>query len=213
MRAEEVDWSLYLVADPDACAGRPVAHIVRAALRGGATVVQLRNKTGSAREVLAQAFSIKELMANTGIPFIVNDRADVAAAAGADGVHLGQSDLPVQAARRVLGPDAIVGLSVDSVEEALEGHEAGADYLGVGPVYPTDTKTDTGPEWGPEGLERLRERCPLPFVGIGGIDASNAAAVVRAGADGVAVVSAVCSAHDPHIAARRVRHAVAEGRR
>ncbi len=139
---------------------------------------------------------------------IINDRVDVALASGADGVHLGQRDLPVREARRLLGRDAIIGLSVETPAQALDAESLDVDYLGVSPIFSTPTKPDAGAPWGLEGLRSLRARTRRVLVAIGGIDASNAESVLAAGADGLAVVSAICASADPEAAARRLRNVV-----
>jgi len=207
------DYSLYLVAVPQCCAGRAVEDVVTDAVQGGVTLVQLRDKECTTRRYIEQAERLVALLRPRGLSLIINDRVDVALAVDADGVHLGQSDMPPGLARRLMGPEAVIGLSVDTREQAAAANELDVDYLGVGPIYATSTKTDTSPEWGPEGLETLRAGSRRVLVGIGGIDAENAADVVRAGADGVAVVSAVCGADDPRRAAAELRRAVEAGRR
>ena len=147
------------------------------------------------------------------MPLIVNDRVDVALAAGADGVHVGQSDMDGRDVRRLLGPDAIVGLSVETMEQAAEAAALDVDYLGVSPIFSTPTKTDTVSEWGLSGLAALRRASKHVLVAIGGIHASNAAQVVEAGADGIAVVSAICAAPDPEVGARALRGAIDQARR
>ena len=199
--------SLTLVAITDA-APRGVDDIVQRALacvRGGATMVQLRLKDADARTQVEVARALIAALP-MGIPLIMNDRADLAIASGAAGVHVGPEDLPVAAARRVLGPDRIVGLSVGNDAEALEA--SGADYVGIGPVYATASKGDAGEAIGVGELERLAAACARPAVGVGGIDASNAAAVIAAGARGVAVIRALFSASDPEAAARSLRSAI-----
>ncbi len=206
------DWTLYLVADPHACRGRPIEDVVRLAVAGGATVVQLRDKECTTRRYVEQALRLHELLAPLGVPLIVNDRVDVALAVGAEGAHVGQSDMPPDLVRRLMGPDALVGLSVDSEADVLAADGGVVDYVGVGPIFSTATKTDTSAPWGVEGLRRLRPRTGLALVAIGGLDASNAAGVVRAGADGIAVVSAICSADDPQRAAAGLRAVIEAAR-
>lgn len=208
-----VDWSLYLVAYPEACRGRSVRRVVEAAVRGGVSAVQLRCKDVSAREYLAIARALHEFLAGRNVPLLVNDRVDVALAAGAEGVHVGQADMPAQDARRLMGSDALIGLSVGTPQEARAAQNAPVDYLGVGPIYPTTTKAGTPPQWGCRGLRKLRDAVDTALVGIGGITESNAWHVVEAGADGIAVVSAICSADDPEQAARRLRQAVESARK
>ncbi len=204
------DWTLYLVTDPDMGA-RPVEAIVRAAVAGGVTAVQLRDKQATARALVAQAGRLREILAPRGIALIVNDRLDVALAAGADGVHLGQDDLACADARRIAGPDFLIGISVSSPAEARRAAADGADVLGVSPVFDTPTKRDTPKAAGLEGLRAIRRAVRLPLVGIGGLHAGNAAEVRRAGADGIAVVSAIMTAPDPEAAARELRSAIAAG--
>lgn len=205
----------YLVTQRDRSAGRTTRAIVDAALAGGVDAIQVREKHRSTREQLAVARDLREPTREAGVPLLVNDRVDVAIAAGADGVHLGDDDLPVPAAREQLGADAIVGRSVSTVEAAREAEAAGADYLGVGAVFRTDSKDIPEEEHG-VGLDRVRAidaAVDIPFVGIGGITPDNAADVVAAGADGVAVITAITSADDPEAATRRLGEAVAAGER
>ncbi|MFQ5774815.1 MAG: thiamine phosphate synthase [Kiloniellaceae bacterium] len=206
------DLTLYLVAGTDAVAGRPLEEVVAAAVRGGVTMVQLREKTLPDARVADLARRLRASLAAHGIPLIVNDRVEVARAAGADGVHLGQDDLDAARAREVLGPEKIVGVSAGTPEEAARVDPALADYAGVGSVYPTATKPDAGAAIGIAGLTALKRAIPLPVVAIGGIDEENAAEVAASGVAGVAVVSAICAAADPEAAARRLRRAIAAGR-
>lgn len=197
----DVDWSLYLVTDGDLAGGRDLCAIVSAAVDGGVSVVQLREKESSTRALVDHAHALHEILRPAGIPLIINDRLDVALAVGAEGVHVGQSDMPWQTARRLMGPEALIGVSVETLEQALQLGGCDIDYLGVSPVFSTPTKTDTGTPWGLEGLRTLRARTSHKLVAIGGISAANAREVVEAGADGVAVVSAICAAADPKAAA------------
>jgi thiamine-phosphate pyrophosphorylase len=205
-----VDWSLYLVTDRRLAGDRPLEEVVAAAVRGGVSAVQLREKECPAREFVELARRLKAVLEPLGVPLIINDRVDVALAAGADGVHIGQSDMKVDDVRRLVGPDAIVGLSVDSAEQPAP---LDLDYLGVGPIFPTGTKADAGPALGLEGLARLRAASRHILVGIGGINATNAAAVLGAGADGIAVVSAICAAPDPEQAAAELRAILSAAKR
>jgi thiamine-phosphate pyrophosphorylase len=193
---------LYLVTDQALCRGRQLVDVVEAAVQGGASCVQLREKELSTREFLDQALALKALLAPRGIPLVINDRIDVALACGAEGVHLGQSDMPAGEARRLLPPHVFIGWSVETPEDVVRSAQMPVDYLGVSPVFATPTKTDTKAPWGLDGLRRVREMTRLPLVAIGGIHAGNAAQVLAAGADGLAVVSALCSADDPCAAAR-----------
>ena len=208
------DLTLYLVVGSDAVGGRRLEDVVGAAVRGGVTLVQLREKTLPDADVIARARRLKSLLDPGGVPLIVNDRVEVARAADADGVHLGQDDLDAARARDMLGPDKIVGVSAGTAAEASRVDRALADYVGVGSVYATATKPDAGAPIGVDGLGVLcRALSPLPIVAIGGIHGGNAAEVMASGAaDGVAVVSAVCGAADPEAAARDLRRAVEAGR-
>ncbi len=195
------DLSLYLVTDRSLSLGRSTVDIVRAAVAGGVTCVQLREKKCGTREFVAEAKAVLELLAGTGIPLIINDRLDVALAVGADGVHLGQTDMRISDARRVAGSSMLIGISAECVEDAVRAQAEGADYVGISPVFATPTKTDTAPALGLDGVARIRAAVSLPLVGIGGVKPGNAAEVIRAGCDGVAVVSAIVSAPDPQRAA------------
>ncbi|OJH33740.1 thiamine phosphate synthase [Cystobacter ferrugineus] len=206
------DLSVYLVTDRLLSRGRELVDVVLAAVRGGATLVQLRDKDAPARETLALGRALLERLRPLGVPLIVNDRVDLALALGADGVHVGQGDLPPEVARRLLGPDALVGLSITGAEDLPTLDPAVVDYAGVGPIFPTGSKPDATPALGLEELGRLRRLLPVPVVAIGGISAANAAAVIAAGADGVSVVSAICSADDCEVAASALARAVQEGR-
>ena len=208
-----LDLTLYLVIGRDAAGGRPLGEVAAAAVAGGVTLVQLREKTAADGEVAALARELKAVLDPAGVPLIVNDRIEVALGAGAAGVHLGQDDLDAGRARARLGPEGIIGVSAGTPEEAARVDPSLADYVGVGSVYATATKPDAGAPIGPEGLAALRATLPLPVVGIGGIDADNAAAVIAAGADGVAVVSAICGAADPEAAARALRRVIESARR
>ncbi len=202
---------LYLVTDRRLAAGHPLDEIVRAAVRGGASAVQLREKECATREFVELARVLTALLDPLGVPLVVNDRVDVALAARAAGVHLGQSDMEPAQARALLGPDAIVGLSVETMEQAAEAERLPVDYLGVSPIFPTPTKTDTAEPWGLDGLRTLRRRSRHVLIAIGGITEANAGAVMAAGADGIAVVSALCAAPDPEAAARRLCEAMSGG--
>lgn len=199
--------SLYLVTDESLCAGRALLDVVGAAVQGGVSCVQLREKSLATRPFLERARALQGLLQPLGVPLIINDRLDIALACGADGVHVGQSDMPVAELRRLLPDGAIVGLSVESIDQ-LGTVPDGVDYLGVSPVYATPTKTDTAPAFGLDGLRAVRQRSRWPLVAIGGVHAGNAAEVLAAGADGLAVVSAICAAADPAAAARSLRRLI-----
>lgn len=201
----DANWSdrlrLYLVADPDQTAGDCHAAVL-GALRGGTTAVQLRLKTGSDRALLERAASLAALCNEHGALFFVNDRVDIALAARANGVHLGVNDLPLEAARTLGGPAFLIGYSPETDEQALAAIVRGADYLGVGPVYGTASKSDAGPAIGLASIQRRARIAGLPTIGIGGITAANALAVIEAGAVGVAVMSAIMRSPDAERAAR-----------
>lgn len=202
------DYSLYLVTDRTLSLGRSTVEVVRAAIRGGVSCVQLREKGCSTREFMDEARLLKALLAGTGVPLFINDRLDVALAVGADGVHLGQNDLAIADARRLVGNRMIIGISAESVADAVRAEAEGADYIGASPVFTTPTKTDTAPPLGLDGLRAIRRAVQLPLVAIGGINADNAAQVLRAGADGLAVVSAIVSAPCPRTAAAGLRQRI-----
>jgi thiamine-phosphate pyrophosphorylase len=203
------DPTLYLVTDPELARGRPLSEMVAAAVRGGVTLVQLRDKHADGHALLETARALKTVLDPLDVPLIVNDRADVAHAAGAAGCHVGQSDLPAEAARAILGPDAVIGVSIDAVAQARAIDPALVDYLAYGPFAATTTKADAGGPVGADGLATVRRQTTtVPLVAIGGIDARNVAEAVRAGADGIAVVSAIMGAADPEAAGHELRAAI-----
>ena len=193
---------LCLVTDQQALRGRSLTDVVMQAVQGGVTCVQLREKIACTREFVALACAMNALLRPLNVPLVINDRIDVALASGAPGVHLGQSDMPVAQARRLLPPEVFIGLSVESLDDVRRAAQEPVDYLGVSPVFATPTKTDTAPPWGLAGLRQVHTMTDLPLVAIGGIDLLNARAVLDAGAHGLAVVSAICSADDPRAAAQ-----------
>ena len=203
-----IDYSLYLVTDRSLSKGRPTSEIVAGAVAGGVTCVQLREKQCRTREFVDEALALKPLLKDCNIPLIINDRLDVALAVEADGVHLGQDDMPITMARAIAGSSLIIGISAESTEDALRAEQEGADYIGISPVFATPTKTDTGPPLGLDGVRKIRELVDIPLVGIGGINELNAAEVIAAGADGIAVVSAIVSADDPAAATRTLKSLV-----
>jgi thiamine-phosphate pyrophosphorylase len=202
------DWRLYLVTDRSLIGSRNLVDVVREAVQGGVTIVQLREKSCSTREFLDLARRLLALLKPLHIPLLINDRVDIALAIGADGAHLGPSDMPYPDARRLLGPNALIGLSVQTPAQVAETQPWDVDYLGVSPIFPTPTKTDTGTPWGLDGLRSLAHHNRHPLVAIGGIHPHNAAAVIHAGAHGIAVVSAICAAPNPRTAATTLRHTI-----
>ncbi|MGA2892171.1 MAG: thiamine phosphate synthase [Xanthobacteraceae bacterium] len=204
------DLRLNAIVDPERAGGHDLAELARLCAEGGATLVQLRDKKSETRAMVERARAIKQALKPFGVAFVVNDRIDVALAAEADGVHLGPDDMPVQDARRLLGPNALIGLSIKSAAEAEAAPLDLIDYVGSGGVYVTLSKEQKNAPIGPAGLARivavLKLRAGnLPVCGIAGIDAGNAAAVIGAGADGIAVISALSLAPDPAAAARALR--------
>ena len=213
MLYDELDWGVYVVTDHDLVGSRPLPTMIAHALAGGASVVQLRNKHRPIRELYTLGVELYDLARAADVPFIVNDRLDLALALNADGVHVGQDDLPAEIVRRVLGPHRILGVSVATVAQAEQAARAGATYLGVGAVYATSTKPDAQAPIGLDTLAAIVQATPLPCVAIGGITLENAAAVMQTGVQGVAVVSAIMSAADPQQAARSLREIVQQHRR
>lgn len=200
-----IDYSLYLVTDRSLSKGRSTAEIVAAAVAGGVSCIQLREKSCGTREFLNEALALQPLLKSRNIPLIINDRLDIALAIEADGVHLGQSDMPIGMARKIAGDSLIIGISAESVDDALRAEQEGADYIGISPVFSTPTKTDIAPPLGLEGVRQIRALVDIPLVGIGGIHSDNAESVLAAGADGIAVVSAIVSAADPAGAAKKLK--------
>jgi thiamine-phosphate pyrophosphorylase len=200
-----LDLRVYVLLDPEHAGGRPLADIARAAIDGGATILQMRAKHASNREFLAMTEAVLAVARPAGIPVLVNDRVDVALAAGADGVHVGADDIAVVAARAMLGPDAWIGYSAATPEAARQGLRDGADYLGAGDVFGTASKADAGAPIGLDGLEAVVRATELPVVAIGAVNLGNAADCIRAGAAGVAVISAVLGAADVEAAVRGLR--------
>ena len=186
-------------------------EITRLAIAGGADTIQYRQKSGSTREMIEIARNMKRLCSEAGVAFIVNDRLDVTIAAEADGVHLGQDDFPIPMAREILGEGRIIGGSAATLDEALKCLSDGADYVGFGPVYPTSSKDDAGPVSGIDILKQVVEIIPLPIIAIGGVGAENIPDVMRAGARGIAVISAVCCQDDPEEATRALYQALNKG--
>ena len=195
---------LYLVTDREQSLGRSLEEIVSEAVSGGVTAVQLREKDASTGEFVELALRLKEILKPYNVPLIINDRVDIALAVDADGLHIGQSDMPYEFARKLLGPDKIIGLSVENMDDILEANKLDVDYVGISPVYGTPTKTDTATPFGLVGLHRAVELSAHPTVAIGGMNADTIADVVDTGVDGVAVVSAICSSAAPRSAAKEL---------
>jgi thiamine-phosphate pyrophosphorylase len=205
-----VDLRLYALLDPEHAGGRGLAELARLVAQGGATLVQLRDKRSETRALVEHARAVKAALAPYKVPLLINDRLDVALASDADGAHVGQDDMAVEDARRLLGREALIGLSIRTPEQAKAAPIELIDYAGVGGVYATTSKDNPKPPIGPAGLTRvadvLRRRVPgFPLCGIAGIDAGNAGQVIAAGADGIAVISALSLKRDPAAAARELR--------
>ncbi|KAK1090508.1 thiamine biosynthetic bifunctional enzyme, partial [Friedmanniomyces endolithicus] len=215
-----VDYSLYLVTDstPAILGDKDLVAIVKAAVEGGATLVQYRDKTSDTAELVRVAKQLHQVTKAAGVPLLINDRVDVALAVGVEGVHIGQDDVDLKTARKLLGTDAIIGVTANSLEEALEAARDGADYLGIGTVYATPTKENTKSIIGTAGVhqilgELLTQGFPdMKTVAIGGINASNVQRIIyqcgsrRKGLDGVAVVSAIMASEDPKAAAHKLQN-------
>ena len=202
-----MDPSLYVILDRAATRGRDLEEILDATIAGGCRLIQLREKEWPSGRLLPLAERLRDRCRRGGVTFIVNDRVDLAIAVGADGVHLGQDDLPTRAARPLLRPGMVLGRSTHSVAQAREAQSEGADYIAVGSMFPTQTKPDFELV-GPELIRAVRPATKAPLIGIGGITLENVAQVIRAGADGVAVISAVCGAPDPAAATREFLAAI-----
>ena len=196
---------LYLCTDRILALGRSLEEAVEAAIAGGVTMVQLREKDASSREFYEMACAVRRITEARQVPLVINDRLDIALAVGAAGLHIGQSDLPLDAARKIAGNRLFIGVSARTLEEALSAQAGGADYLGVGAVFPTGSKADAGDAIGIEGLAAICSAVDIPVVGIGGIGPQNAQAVMKAGAAGIAVISAILSQPDIQAAAEQLR--------
>ena len=203
MRRE--DLALYLVTDRGLSLGRDLETVVLQAVKGGVTLVQLREKDIDTREFIALGLRLKDALKGSGVPLLINDRVDVALAVDADGVHIGQSDMPYEMARRILGPDKIIGLSVETMDEVVQANGLEVDYVAVSPVFSTTTKTDTLAPFGYDGLEQACRLTRHPICGIGGMNAGTVGEAIARGADGVAVVSAIVSAPDPYSASKNLK--------
>ena len=200
-------WRLYVITDEQVSRGRSHLQVAEAAILGGADAIQLRDKVTESGRLYRVALPLRKLTREAEVPFIVNDRLDIAMAVDADGLHVGQQDLPASVARKIMGPRKILGVSADTVEEAHIAEKDGADYLGVGPIFEArETKSDAGEPLGLELIVKIRRQCRLPIVAIGGIKAENARLVREAGAGAVAVISAIVGAEDIAQAARQLKN-------
>ena len=202
-----VDYSLYLVTDRGMLRDISLYHAVEKAIRGGVSLLQLREKDAGSGEFYNIALEMKKLANSYGVPLIINDRLDIAIAVDADGLHIGQEDLPLEVARKLLGPGKILGYSVSNVAEAVYGEKNGADYLGAGPVYHTGSKVTEIEPIGAAGLKKIKESVSIPIVGIGGIGMANIFEVKKTGIDGISVISAILARDDIEAAARDLRNA------
>jgi thiamine-phosphate pyrophosphorylase len=187
---------LYIILDPSVCPARPLVEVLTVAAEAGAPLFQYRNKTASMKEAYGEALALRQAAAKAGVLFIVNDRCDLALAVDADGVHLGQGDLPLDLARRVMGPDKLIGISTHNLDQVRDATAGKPDYLGFGPIFKPGSKQDHDPVVGLEGLRAMRRLTSLPVFAIGGIQIDQAGEVMRAGANGLAVVSAILKAPD-----------------
>ena len=204
MLPDRIDYSLYVCTDRDLMSSQTIEESVEKALKGGAGIIQLREKSISGRDFYEEAKAVHEITKRYGVPLIINDRVDIALAIGAEGVHVGQSDIPCSAVRKIVGKDMLVGVSASSVEEAVKAVEDGADYLGVGAMNPTATKTDADSVT-MEELVAIRKAVTIPIVIIGGINKETALRYKGLGIDGIAVVSAVVSSPDPEKSAKELK--------
>jgi thiamine-phosphate pyrophosphorylase len=208
----DFDLSLYLVTDRSLSNMRPIERIVEEAVKGGVTMVQLREKNCCTNDFVKLAIRLKQILKQYNVPLIINDRLDIVLAADAEGLHIGQSDMPYPIARKILGYNKIIGLSVETIAQAKDANLLDVDYIGISPVFFTGTKTDIQTPLGLEGIREIASFTKHHIVGIGGIHAGNAKAVIEAGAAGVAVVSAIVSADDPAKAALVIKQQVEEYR-
>lgn len=196
-------YKLYLVTD-DQQDLATLEHVVEQGVAGGVTMVQVREKHGDVRAFIERAQRVKAILSGTGVPLIINDRVDVALAVDADGLHLGQSDMPAEIARQLIGEDKILGLSIENEQQLKEAEHLPIDYIGLSAIFATPTKTNTKKHWGVEGLKSALETTQLPIVGIGGINESNIPELMTTGVHGLALVSAICQADDPQAAAQHL---------
>lgn len=199
-----------MIADTEFASGRDILAIIEEAVEEGVKLIQLRAKNLTSKDFLDLALIISETLKPKNIPLIINDRVDITLSCRAAGVHLGQQDLPIRYARKILGENKLIGISVNTVEEAMDAEASGADYLGVGPVFQTSTKKDISPLLGVEGLKAIKDQVKIPILAIGGINAENAGDVMDSGADGIAVISAILLEKDIRKATRKLSEAIAK---
>lgn len=211
-RQHRLALGLYFVTDPAMPGARGLPAVVEAALKGGITMLQLRDKEASDEDFLAMARTLAPMARAAVVPFLLNDRPHLVDAAGADGVHIGQEDTAPAEARRIIGPDRLLGLSVETPVLAAAVDPELVDYAGIGPVQATDTKPDHRTPLGLDGLAAAYAACPVPAVAIGGVGSGNAASIMKCGVDGIAVVSAICAAPDPEAAARTILRTIRDAR-
>lgn len=210
---KQIDLSVYVITDRGIAGERSIFDMVAAALRGGATMIQLREKEAPDHEIIEIGQKLKAITREAGVPLIINDRVEVALALDADGVHVGQDDQTAERVRQMIGPERTLGVSTETLEQSHRAVQAGADYLGVGDVYGTRSKPDVTPPIGLTGLAEIAQAVRVPVVAIGGITLENAGATIQAGAAGVAVISAVMAAADTEIATLHLREVVEQARR
>jgi len=201
------NWKLYVIIDKDVAKSKDIAKVAEAAIKGGADVIQLRDKTSTDREIVKAALAIRGITRSHKIPFIINDRVDIVITADADGVHLGQDDLPVNAARAIIGKNKLIGVSTHSLEQAIKAQEDGADYIGTGPVYATPAKPAHNP-LGVGLLKEIKEKIDIPFVAIGGINKDNINLVLRSGASAVCVARSAIDTDDVENATKLLKTAI-----
>lgn len=199
-----IDYSLYLVTDRYLVGSKDFLTSIKRALEGGVTLIQLREKDATSKEFYEIGLQIKNIADEFSVPLIINDRVDLALALDADGVHIGQTDLPLEVVRRIIGQDKLLGYSVSTSEEAIYGEKMGADYLGAGPVFPTGSKKDASEPIGLSGLKAIKQSVNIPVIGIGGIGSANLSQVKNTGIDGISVISAILSQEDPYHAAKEL---------
>lgn len=206
--ARMIDYSLYLVTDKKLAGENPLTDIVASAIAGGVTIVQYREKNASTGEMITESSSLHVVTKKAGVPLIINDRVDICLAIDAEGVHVGQSDMPVSLVRKLIGSEKIIGVSVKTVEEAMQAMQEGVDYISAGDIFGTTTKLDAGAPIGLERVKEIAQSVSIPFIGIGGITKENAASVLHVGANGIAVISAIIGKPNPEQEARELKNII-----